>query len=29
MRAQKDGEIVEALDIGVGGGLGTQPEFVE
>jgi ferredoxin-nitrite reductase len=29
MRAQKDGEIVEALDIGVGGGLGTRPEFVE
>jgi ferredoxin-nitrite reductase len=29
MRAQKDGEIVEALDIGVGGGLGPYPEFVE
>ncbi|WP_435068162.1 nitrite/sulfite reductase [Haloplanus sp. C73] len=29
MRAQKDGEIVEALDIGVGGGMGPNPEFVE
>ncbi|MFB6195415.1 MAG: nitrite/sulfite reductase [Haloplanus sp.] len=29
MRAQKDGDIVEALDIGVGGGLGPHPEFVE
>ena len=29
MRAQKGGEIVEALDIGVGGGLGPRPEFVE
>jgi ferredoxin-nitrite reductase len=29
MRAQKNGEIVEALDIGIGGGLGPHPEFVE
>ncbi|WP_248895767.1 nitrite/sulfite reductase [Haloplanus halobius] len=29
MRAQKGGEIVEALDIGVGGGMGPHPEFVE
>ncbi|GAB3314714.1 nitrite/sulfite reductase [Haloplanus salinarum] len=29
MRAQKDGDIVEALDIGVGGGLGPHPGFVE
>jgi len=29
MRAQKDGDIVEALDIGVGGGMGPNPEFVE
>jgi ferredoxin-nitrite reductase len=29
MRARKDGEMVEAMDIGVGGGLGTEPSFVE
>ncbi len=29
MRARKNGEMVEALDVGVGGGLGTRPEFVE
>ncbi len=29
MRARKDGEMVEALDVGVGGGLGTEPAFVE
>jgi len=29
MRARKDGEMVEALDIGVGGGIGTEPAFVD
>ncbi|EMA08456.1 nitrite/sulfite reductase [Haloferax denitrificans] len=29
MRAQKDGEMVEAMDIGVGGGIGEDPSFVE
>ncbi|MFT4882639.1 MAG: ferredoxin-nitrite reductase [Natronomonas sp.] len=29
MRARKDGEMVEAVDIGVGGGLGETPEFIE
>ena len=29
MRARKDGEMVEALDIGIGGGIGTKPAFVE
>jgi ferredoxin-nitrite reductase len=29
MRARKDGEMVEALDIGVGGGIGETPSFVE
>ncbi|MFC6836751.1 nitrite/sulfite reductase [Halomarina ordinaria] len=29
MRARKDGEMVEALDIGVGGGLGPDPGFVD
>ena len=29
MRARKDGEIVEALDVGVGGGLGEDPAFVD
>ncbi|AFK19697.1 ferredoxin--nitrite reductase [Haloferax mediterranei ATCC 33500] len=29
MRAQKDGEMVEAMDIGVGGGIGDEPSFVE
>lgn len=29
MHAQKDGDIVEALDVGIGGGLGPHPGFVE
>ncbi len=29
MRARKDGEMVEALDVGVGGGLGTEPSFID
>ncbi|MFU8866919.1 nitrite/sulfite reductase [Natronococcus sp.] len=29
MRARKDGEMVEAFDIGVGGGVGEDPSFVE
>ncbi|MFC4989933.1 nitrite/sulfite reductase [Saliphagus infecundisoli] len=29
MRARKDGEMVEAFDIGVGGGIGAEPSFVE
>jgi len=29
MRARKDGEMVEAVDIGVGGGMGEEPSFVE
>ena len=29
MRARKNGEMVEALDVGVGGGLGEEPSFVE
>ena len=29
MRARKDGEMVEAFDIGVGGGIGEEPTFVE
>ncbi|MFC7202786.1 nitrite/sulfite reductase [Haloferax namakaokahaiae] len=29
MRARKDGEMVEAMDIGVGGGIGEEPSFVE
>ncbi|XVH32563.1 nitrite/sulfite reductase [Haloferacaceae archaeon DSL9] len=29
MRARKDGELVEAMDIGVGGGIGEEPSFVE
>jgi ferredoxin-nitrite reductase len=29
MRARKDGEMVEAMDVGVGGGIGTEPAFVE
>ncbi|MFB6118808.1 nitrite/sulfite reductase [Halosegnis sp.] len=29
MRARKDGEMVEALDVGVGGGLGEEPAFIE
>ncbi|CAI50203.1 nitrite reductase (ferredoxin) [Natronomonas pharaonis DSM 2160] len=28
MRARKDGEMVEALDIGLGGGIGEDPSFV-
>ncbi len=29
MRARKNGEMVEAFDIGVGGGIGENPSFVE
>ena len=29
MRARKDGAMVEALDVGVGGGLGEKPSFVD
>ncbi|WP_144904637.1 nitrite/sulfite reductase [Halobellus captivus] len=29
MRARKDGEMVEALDVGVGGGIGAEPSFIE
>ncbi|EMA48485.1 nitrite/sulfite reductase [Halococcus salifodinae] len=29
MRARKNGEMVEAMDVGVGGGIGTKPEFIE
>jgi ferredoxin-nitrite reductase len=29
MRARKDDEMVEALDVGVGGGIGTEPTFIE
>jgi len=29
MRARKDGEMVEAMDIGVGGGVGEEPSFVD
>ena len=29
MRARKDGEMVEAMDVGVGGGIGTEPTFIE
>ncbi|MDS0293703.1 nitrite/sulfite reductase [Halogeometricum luteum] len=29
MRARKNGEMVEALDVGVGGGIGPEPTFVE
>ncbi|APX97846.1 nitrite/sulfite reductase [Natronorubrum daqingense] len=29
MRARKDGQMVEAFDIGVGGGVGENPSFVE
>ncbi|WP_254542861.1 nitrite/sulfite reductase [Halomarina pelagica] len=28
MRGRKDGELVEALDVGVGGGMGEEPGFV-
>jgi ferredoxin-nitrite reductase len=29
MRARKNGEMVEALDVGVGGGIGEDPSFIE
>ncbi|WP_267640798.1 nitrite/sulfite reductase [Haloarchaeobius amylolyticus] len=29
MRARKDGEMVEAMDVGVGGGIGEEPTFIE
>ena len=29
MRARKDNEMVEAMDIGVGGGIGEEPSFVD
>ena len=29
MRARKDGEMVEAVDVGVGGGIGEDPSFIE
>ncbi len=29
MRARKDGEMVEALDVGVGGSIGEDPSFIE
>jgi ferredoxin-nitrite reductase len=29
MRARKDGEMVEAMDVGVGGGIGEEPAFIE
>lgn len=29
MRARKNGEMVEAMDVGVGGGLGEEPSFIE
>ena len=29
MRARKDGEMVEAMDVGVGGGIGETPSFIE
>jgi ferredoxin-nitrite reductase len=29
MRARKDGEMVEALDVGVDGGIGEEPSFIE
>ncbi|WP_435062887.1 nitrite/sulfite reductase [Halobaculum sp. EA56] len=29
MRARKDGEMVEAMDVGVGGGIGAEPAFIE
>ncbi len=29
MRARKNGEMVEAVDIGVGGGIGEEPSFIE
>jgi ferredoxin-nitrite reductase len=29
MRARKDGEMVEAMDVGVGGGVGEEPSFID
>ncbi|QLG49704.1 nitrite/sulfite reductase [Natrinema halophilum] len=29
MRARKDGEMVEAVDVGLGGGMGENPSFIE
>ncbi|SEO01070.1 ferredoxin-nitrite reductase [Halorientalis persicus] len=29
MRARKDGEMVEAMDVGVGGGIGEDPSFID
>jgi ferredoxin-nitrite reductase len=29
MRARKDGEMVEAVDVGVGGGIGDEPSFID
>ncbi|MCT9097873.1 nitrite/sulfite reductase [Haloarchaeobius sp. HME9146] len=29
MRARKNGEMVEAMDVGVGGGIGEEPTFIE
>ncbi|MGB9930575.1 nitrite/sulfite reductase [Haloarcula amylolytica] len=29
MRARKDGQMVEAVDVGVGGGIGEEPSFIE
>ncbi|GCF13779.1 ferredoxin--nitrite reductase [Haloarcula mannanilytica] len=29
MRARKDGQMVEAVDVGVGGGIGEEPTFIE
>ncbi|WP_424001773.1 nitrite/sulfite reductase [Haloarcula salina] len=29
MRARKDGQMVEAVDVGVGGGIGENPAFIE
>ena len=29
MRARKDGEMVEAMDVGVGGGVGADPSFID
>ncbi|RXK46912.1 nitrite/sulfite reductase [Halorientalis pallida] len=29
MRARKDGEMVEAMDVGVGGGIGEEPSFID
>ena len=29
MRARKNGEMVEAVDVGVGGGIGVEPTFIE